>query len=447
MEDNILRTSATTPATITTINGKQFVSGLFWQPLTRPRAFMKEAREIGKREGMDIVAIRRSTIMQAGFVAKNQGVMKGMYSLAASLAGTLGKSWIGVFALDEERFAFVAVQDGAILPGCDMVGTRDVILEKLRTTYSFFPKQWDKVYCPPSFEFGGDDLQIDKILTPSVLKKDYRLKQLTFGLTTKELVIGFVIITLLVGSSVTYFNWKRQRDKRALAERIQKDQQKRRDLEALNAKAKKAQTVKALEHPWSKAPAAEDFVVGCYAAIASMPLIVKGWGFESATCDGHHEIAIYKRFGNATVDEFVSDARRRWPTEPAILAGGNSAAINIELKLLFGGDDALPQSALSLSRLTSSMQAIGIEIKIDEKKDPQATAAKLPGQDAASAVTLPKPNWKTYSYSLSSDLSPLVFWQGVNGQGIRMSNLGATLKIEDTAPSITWNAAGEIYAQ
>src|SRR5260363_112678 len=83
------------------VNGKPFVCGLFWQPLTRPRAYMKEAREIGKRESMEIVAIRRSTIIQAGFVAKHQGALKGMISMAAALPGLLGPSWLGGFVLDD----------------------------------------------------------------------------------------------------------------------------------------------------------------------------------------------------------------------------------------------------------------------------------------------------------------------------------------------------------
>lgn len=145
--------ASTAPVTITTVNGKQFVSGLFWQPLTRPRAYMKEAREIGKREGMDIVAIRHSTIMQAGFVGKNQGVLKGMYSIAATLAGKLGSSWLGVFELDDGRYVFVAVNDGAIVPGCDMVGDRDEVREKLAYIYGLF--SWEKVYVPANFEYGG----------------------------------------------------------------------------------------------------------------------------------------------------------------------------------------------------------------------------------------------------------------------------------------------------
>lgn len=74
-----------------------FVTGLFWQPLTSPRSYMSEARNIGKKRNWDIVAIRKSARIQAGFVSKDAGVMKGMYSLAAALAGQLGDSWIESF--------------------------------------------------------------------------------------------------------------------------------------------------------------------------------------------------------------------------------------------------------------------------------------------------------------------------------------------------------------
>ncbi|MEB0284765.1 type 4b pilus protein PilO2, partial [Sphingomonas sp. 10B4] len=88
--------------------------------------YMREARQFGRKEMMDIVAIRPAkTIIQAGFVAHNDGAVKGMYSLAASLAGQLGDSWIAAWRVspNEDRYALVAVDQGAVLPACDQVGT------------------------------------------------------------------------------------------------------------------------------------------------------------------------------------------------------------------------------------------------------------------------------------------------------------------------------------
>src|SRR5260363_350262 len=86
------------------VNGKPFVCGLFWQPLTRPREYMK------------IVAIRRSTIIQAGFVAKHQGALKGMVSMAAALAGLLGPSWLGVFVLVDRHYVLAAGNARPLVP-------------------------------------------------------------------------------------------------------------------------------------------------------------------------------------------------------------------------------------------------------------------------------------------------------------------------------------------
>ena len=66
---------------ILSYHGNKFVSGLFWRPLSSQRQYMKEARKLGKEEHLDIVAIRHSpTVIQAGFVSKSQGAVKGMYS-------------------------------------------------------------------------------------------------------------------------------------------------------------------------------------------------------------------------------------------------------------------------------------------------------------------------------------------------------------------------------
>src|SRR5260363_358108 len=150
------------------VNGKPFVCGLFWQPLTRPRAYMKEAREIGKRESMEIVAIRRSTIIQAGFVAKHQGALKGMVSMAAALAG-------------------------------DHAAVR----AKLNEVYGLFA--WEKIYIPAGFDHAGETLDLNTLLTPARLKKEYRLKSLTFGLSAKEWGVGIAVAALLAAIVSVYF--------------------------------------------------------------------------------------------------------------------------------------------------------------------------------------------------------------------------------------------------
>ena len=103
---------------ILSYHGNKFVSGLFWRPLSSQRQYMKEARKLGKEEHLDIVAIRHSpTVIQAGFVSKSQGAVKGMYSLASALSGQFDGDFLACWKIDEDRYALVATLDGAIVPG------------------------------------------------------------------------------------------------------------------------------------------------------------------------------------------------------------------------------------------------------------------------------------------------------------------------------------------
>src|SRR5262245_46682792 len=96
------KSSATAPVRfnvqVVEINNRTFVSDLFWQPLSNARNYMAEARSLGKKHEWDIVAVRRGTRVQAGFAPRKSAALKGMYSLAASLAAQLGDSWLGAFA-------------------------------------------------------------------------------------------------------------------------------------------------------------------------------------------------------------------------------------------------------------------------------------------------------------------------------------------------------------
>jgi hypothetical protein len=439
------------PAARVTINGVEFVSGLFWQTLTRPRAFMKEAREIGKREKMDIVAIRYGTIMQAGFVGKNLGILKGMYSLASSLAGCLGKSWIGVFDLEDGRYAFVAVHDGAIVPDCDIIGDRNEVLERFSYIYSYF--SWEKVYAPDDFDYGGEVLNIRALLTNSSLKKEYRLKQLSFGLTLREGITLICLLAVIGGSAWAYLQWKNAQIERIRQERIRQLVLRQQQLAELNARAKRAQSMRALEHPWAKLPSASDFVSVCVANINATPLAINGWDFVSAKCSSsttsNQLIVMFKRTGNATTNDIINGIHQRYQVDPALINDGQAqtASVTLDLKLLYGGDDPLQPSAAILSGFTSHFQAMGIQPSLDKKHQSDADQPKLmPGQDPSALQQAPKPDWTTYTFAITdSDLAPEQLFNHMDGTALRFTDLGVKLDLDSA--KLTWNAAGEIYAK
>ncbi|MEJ7745698.1 MAG: type 4b pilus protein PilO2, partial [Luteimonas sp.] len=213
---------------IVEINGRPFVCGLYWKPLRSVRSYMAEAKEIGRKEKWEMVTIRKGrTVIQAGFAPKGKRRLKGMYSLAAALAGQLGENWIGVFPIGPDRYALVAVYKGAVAPGFDLISSRDEVEPKLREVYSLLSNdpQADfvksgRVIAPPEFSFGAESLLLADLLIPKALKNEYKLRPLTLGLTPKEFVVIAVGLILLAGAGLGakwWFDEKRAEEERVAA--------------------------------------------------------------------------------------------------------------------------------------------------------------------------------------------------------------------------------------
>lgn len=435
-----------TPVAMFTIKGNSFVSGLFWQPLSRPRAFMQEAREIGKREDMDIVAIRHGSIIQAGFVSRGAGVTKGMYSLAAALAGILGDSWLGIFTLGEDRFALVGVKDGAILPGCDLVGDQEAVREKLQLYSGFFTDEHDKFYGPPQFGISNEELDLEDLLVSSRLKKQYRLRQLTFGLTSKELVVVSVLLIAAIGGAFGYFQWTDHQAQLLRAERIRIAEQQRLELEALNAKTEQQQTLQALEHPWAKTPLIDDFWSTCTSKMFELPLAFSGWRFQSAKCTSDQLASTYERTGNSTVQDFIFGATGRFPSAPAFFGEGQGAALSQPVEMGAGGDEALGDLETLLNQFTSHFQRLEIKPLISEKPEDVKPKTQLPGADGQPVEDkTPKPNWRTFTFSFETLRSPAEVLSGLNNRGLRLTAI--IVNLNSGSAQLTWKVEGEIYAQ
>lgn len=435
--------------TIVTINNRKMVAGLHWQPLSHNRAYMKEAREIGREMQMDIVAIRRTRasgksraeVRQAGFVSKGKGVTKGMYSLAAALAGTLGRSWIGVFELDDGRYALAGVHGGSIESGCDAVGDRDDI--EVRFSYLRQARDWEALYVPPDFQVGGQSLNIYEVLNSKALRKEYRLRQLTLGMTTHEVALLAILALILVGAGYAYMEFNRIQEEKARVARMVLEQQRLAELEAVNARAREAQHAKALDHPWTKLSTVSDFAGACASIVDKLPLNIAGWPFQSAKCE-HDQIAItYRRDGTATVIDFMRAVQTAYGAEPAFFSQGDGGGFSLELKAPFGGDEAIRPVATAIAEVVAHFQAMGQPVAVTERPFVPKVVQPLPGQDPGAVEKEIPPPWKTYEFAAEGKWAPEVVLSGLAGSGLRMIGIGVVMSKESS--NLEWKYAGEIY--
>lgn len=436
----------TAAITVATVAGKKFVAGLFWQPLTKPRAYRKEAQEIGKREGMDIVTIRRSTIMQAGFAPKGQGAIKGMYSLAAALAGKLGNSWIGVFDVGAGQFALVAVDDGAIIPGCDVIGEREDIFKRLRHYYN--AAKWGQVYAPADFDFGGEEADADRLLADTNFTakewREFRLQPLKFGLTPKELLTYSIFVVVVLGLGWSAMQYRETEIRKEREARIRAELARLAELERVKVNTKKEKAVKTLEHPWVKIASVDDFVRGCGGAIDALPLSVGGWLIVGASCDGAEVKATYVRREDATANNLIVEADGRFDAPPIFSQGHDKANLTRPVKLLYGGDDVLGAADDVIAAMASAFQGLDVKTTFIEKTVAPVVRKTLPGAKPVEEEAPPAANWKTYTFNFNSETAPSVIFSGRSWSGMRITQL--EVKLAPDSAKLMWTVIGEVYA-
>lgn len=419
------------------VNGRQFLSGLYWKPISSARAYMSEARAIGKKHGWDVVAIRKGERIQAGFVARNSGVTKGMYSLAASLAGILGTTWIGAFTIDDGRYAVVAVRDGSIIPGFDVIVDGDKAIELVKQAYNLYPKGAAvEVYVPASFNFGGKEQQLADLLQPKNLKSQYRLRPLSFPI---ERLILFIALM-----GVAYAGWKEyaayQREETLKIE-AERERERAAELAKLNARAKVEQQAKALEHPWAKAPSALDIAARCIAQIHSVPISLGGWLVETAKCEGDQLTVEFRRLGG-TVGDFKGAALDAFKV-PIITDNGEKATVMRAIEpLQLAGDDPLQDADEIQTRIVSRLQTLGVQYDLTEKAVVLPQMAPIPGEPPALP---PQATWRHFPFRFSAPLNPALVIKGMAPlEGIRLSSISVQISTDGL---VSWTATGDIYAR
>lgn len=433
-----------TPVDVVEVNGHSFVSGLYWQTMLKVRSYESEAKEIGKSIGMDIVTIRRtSMVIQAGFAPLGKGALKGMYSLAAALAQVLGDCWLGAFPVDgsDDRFAFVAVLDGAVMPGREFIGNRDTVEQALRETHSLVEgqgKKWERVIAPTTFDFGGEALSLAELLQPKQLKPSAKLKPLTFGMTRREILIaagiGAGAVALLLGGLFAKHAYDKRQDeaREALAK------QQMAALAATNAHAPAAQ---APVRTWATQPMAIQAAQACDATLGSLPLAVTGWIFDTASCAADGKVtAVYKNTAATPLDAFLGAARRRFgPTSPLQIAQDyKSVKVFLSYAVPRSSDDTLLREADATTLFVSHFRGLAI--------DAVPTPPAPPQPPVEGAPPTPTPDWRVFTYSFDAKLPPSMTLAGMELNGLRLKSVA--LKLTDGAtPELTWTTSGDLYVR
>lgn len=443
MVEQISNRPRTTRVQLLQHRGKSFVTGLRWQPLGSVTGYKKEARQFGREHLLDIAVVRRSpTIIQAGFVARSDGVTKGMYSLAATLAGQLGDSWLAAWktATDLDRYVLVAVHQGGVISGCDMIGTaaevQARVAQQRRRGISFAHE-----YLPPEFDMGGTPIDVEELLKPSRLKREYRLRPLAFGLSKRELVQVIIFSCLIAAGAFGWSLWQDHQQRIANQAAAQGEQRRSQELARLQLQPRVDQPPQVLEHPWAKRPSVADFVQHCSNVFYQLPLSIQGWLFSDALCDGTQVLSSYKRSGNSTADDLVAATNGHFSDRPAFFDEGNSATLKFDISIPAADEEPLSEAIEMLANLSSWLHSFSQEPTLKEVPVVIPMAPAIPGQPPVPPP--PPPQWKQFELRYATGITPLESLTGAPTQGLRLREIRA----EYQAGLLLWSVTGDLYAK
>lgn len=430
----------TNPLTVITVNGKHFVSGLTWKTLENYRTYMNEAREFGKANNMDMVAIRRGQVLQAGFAPKTEQRLRGMYSLAAALAGKLGENWIGVFPLPNDRFAFIAVYEGSVMVGRDLVGDRYTVEMEFNDAFNLLQSEpaWSekgRVIAPEDWDFAHEHSTLEDLLNPKALRNDYRLRPLTFGMTRREMAFAGVAVLILAGAGVGFLKWQAYQEQNKAVQKTAAMLELQRAQEA--QMAEQAAALRAnMVRPWKLLPAVNAQVEACAQMWNDTPLSLGGWIFVGGSCGPGKAMAAYKRPENGTtVAQFAGAVRSTFGQQPSIYEAGTAGSVSANFVLTPDETDELRPIADLLEAFTSHLQATTETSFTLEEKPWQAP------EDQPDAIA---PDWITQVFKINTTTSPADLFTGLNTQAVRVMELRVTL---NESTELQWEITGEIYGR
>lgn len=453
------------PAQVVRINNKSFVVGLFWQPLRSLSGAKKEAVIIANREGLNHMVIYSSSMIQVGLADVPTDKIKeykGSYSLACVLAEELKNkgvvTWVGAFVLDKYSSIMVAVRDGAIIPGCDVIGTHDEISASLQNVIHMHP--WDRVYVSGTELFGisGDidsNILVEEPLSSLVTKKKYpsayRLTPTKVGISPK--FIGFLGGLIFLGGAaygaLMYFD-ALQAQKDLLDSLVNKQEHEAR-LQARRAQLLKEVEASAPIPPWFAKPQPHLVLEACVDAIHGVEPYIAGWRVTKLNCNypSGLDVDLVITQG-ATMRDFRNEAMRLKSLGIIrdYIVNPESGSISIELPQIESrGETGAEDKQEWLIGWVSHFQSLIIGSQITPEEVPASTpisleAIELLGERPA---TPDNPWWGRYTWSFESGyLTPLDILSAPLPKGFVVDSV----TLEDSeSDERRWSATGEMYVQ
>ncbi|PII85117.1 hypothetical protein BL250_12350 [Erwinia sp. OLTSP20] len=428
-------------------NKRRFVVGLKWETVRTTRNLMKEVRRIGRERKLDVVAIRKSDSTQAGFAPKTRQKLRGGYSLVVTLASLLEGCCIAVVSLGEnERGEKLFTLVGKTLKGGIHPYSDEIYKEEELQQYVIDLKSDLRgnntgmeipVYSDTDFPFVTDEIHLKNLLIPKNLKKDYRLKPLTWGMTKNQLILLSVAAVMAIGAVAFIEHENEQREvqkRRAIAaEQLR--------IETINRDARYKAALAKLKHPWIDTPSVINFLHACQSMGAKIPLSIEGWTPSALECTGGEmNVTLMRPDNSAVTTQAVVDAVKKLLGADTKFFFNQTSIVNFSIseKVKANGDDPVTSSDEQLKKVISLFQSVNIEAAFNAVPVKETEKNEF-GED------LPKQDWVEYTFEVNTAVPAQLVFINDDFPGVRIHKINYTL--DQNNSSIQYKITGSLYAK
>lgn len=428
---------------VVTYNNRQFVVGLEWRSITGGRNFMKEVKRIGKEEKLDVVAIRQTESVQAGFAPQTDIPLKGKYSFSIALISLIEGSWIGVFPVapddkSNNEYIIIATSNGVIFPATDKIITEDEVEQEVNDLKSRLSLDEGKVEIygdAKKFMWVTAEISLSEILAAKNMKKEYKLKLLTWGLTKKQI---YFFIALFIAALFALYLVNVYLEAKAEEERLERVEARKR-AEKINEEARYKASLDSLKHPWVTQASIQNFIKTCDSKLPDLPLSLAGRVPVTFDCSHNNMEVLYARLDGSSVGsaEFKDKVEQLFNTTPSFnMKQPSVTGFSLALNNKPDGDDPVASMSEQLNKFVTLLQRNNIEFTLTDAPSPEQ-------KFDAQGLELPLPDWREIYFSYDSMYPPRDIFKSHDLSGMRITNI--IYVINNDTSEILYKVKGVIY--
>ena len=415
------------------IDGVNYATSLFWQPLQNSNDYMQEVEEAsnGILEGADLFCIKGGKAPQFGICVSHEGFRNGQSVAAVALTSSLSNvsSFVAVFKV-KEGWWYTCVRNDIILSDGDMLFLTEEEAKNQFMSMMAVP-DWDKKIAPREWEVEDtEDIDIEELIQRGAKVKLQKIK----GLRGSKLVL-VVAISAVVGI------WLLS----TLIDKLFLTPVKRPVVVPVRPKVVQQAPVKEIPKPWEKIANPKQVMQNCYDGITQLAAIMPpGWTIGNLSCAENAVATSWRRdIGLLSWAETALQKSGLQFTDYTFDATGSSLSASLPLKTIEIISSPPEKEIIDLrNEINNKFQSLGLSISLAEEEKSASplvsTGFMKKGPRAAPVAT--EATFKALRFSFNSNYNPITWID------LLTKYSGLEIRLITYSPaSDSWHYEGAIY--